>query len=164
MATEEFATEVTEILALLRARRESLSVAESLTGGLLGGALTQVAGSSDVFLGGVVAYNARIKSELLDIPAELIADCGVVSGEVAVAMASAVARMMGSDWAIATTGVAGPGASEGVAAGTVWIAIAGPEAPALPLSQLLTLHGGRQEIRIATIARALEAFTRILRG
>ena len=163
MATEELATEVTEILALLRARGESLSVAESLTGGLLGGALTQVAGSSDVFLGGVVAYNARIKSELLDIPAELIADCGVVSGEVAVAMASAVARMMGSDWAIATTGVAGPGASEGVPAGTVWIAIAGP-APGLPLSQLLTLHGGRQEIRIATIARALEAFTRILRG
>lgn len=163
MATEELATEVTEILALLRARGESLSVAESLTGGLLGGALTQVAGSSDVFLGGVVAYNARIKSELLDIPAELIADCGVVSGEVAVAMASAVARMMGSDWAIATTGVAGPGASEGVPAGTVWIAIAGP-VPGLPLSQLLTLHGGRQEIRIATIARALEAFTRILRG
>lgn len=163
MATEEFATEVAEILALLRARGESLSVAESLTGGLLGGALTQVAGSSDVFLGGVVAYNARIKSELLDIPAELIADCGVVSGEVAVAMASAVARRMGSDWAIATTGVAGPGASEGVAAGTVWIAIAGPT-PGLPLCQLLTLHGGRQEIRIATIARALEAFTRILRG
>lgn len=163
MAAEEFTTEVTEILALLRARRESLSVAESLTGGLLGGALTQVPGSSDVFLGGVVAYNARIKSELLDIPAELIADRGVVSREVAVAMASAVARRMGSDWAIATTGVAGPGASEGVAAGTVWIAIAGP-APGLPLSQLLTLHGGRQEIRIATIARALEAFTRILRG
>lgn len=164
MATEEFATEVTEILALLRARGESLSVAESLTGGLLGGALTQVAGSSDVFLGGVVAYNARIKSELLDIPAELIADRGVVSGEVAVAMASAVARITGSDWAIATTGVAGPGASEGVPAGTVWIAIAGPEVPGLPFSQLLTLHGGRQEIRIATIARALEAFTRILRG
>ena len=164
MATGEFATEVTEILALLRARGESLSVAESLTGGLLGGALTQVAGSSDVFLGGVVAYNARIKSELLDIPAALIADRGVVSREVAVAMASAVARMMGSDWAIATTGVAGPGASEGVPAGTVWIAIAGPEALGLPLSQLLTLHGGRQEIRIATIARALEAFTRILRG
>ncbi len=164
MATEEFATEVAEILALLRARGESLSVAESLTGGLLGGALTQVAGSSDVFLGGVVAYNARIKSELLDIPAELIADRGVVSGEVAVAMASAVARMMGSDWAIATTGVAGPGASEVVPAGTVWIAIAVPEALGLPLSQLLTLHGGRQEIRIATIARALEAFTRILRG
>ncbi|NCA18971.1 MAG: CinA family protein [Actinobacteria bacterium] len=164
MATEKFATEVAEILALLRARGESLSVAESLTGGLLGGALTQVAGSSDVFLGGVVAYNARIKSELLDIPAELIADRGVVSGEVAVAMASAVARITGSDWAIATTGVAGPGASEGVPAGTVWIAIAGPEAPGLPLSQLLTLHGGRQEIRIATIARALEAFTRILRG
>ena len=91
MAAEEFTTEVTEILALLRARRESLSVAESLTGGLLGGALTQVPGSSDVFLGGVVAYNARIKSELLDISAELIADCGVVSGEVAVAMASALA-------------------------------------------------------------------------
>jgi len=164
VAAEEFTTEVTEILALLRARRESLSVAESLTGGLLGGALTQVPGSSDVFLGGVVAYNARIKSELLDIPAELIADRGVVNREVAVAMASAVVRITGSEWAIATTGVAGPGASEGVPAGTVWIAIAGPEAPGLPFSQLLTLHGGRQEIRIATIARALEVFTRILRG
>ncbi len=164
MATEEFTTEVTEILALLRARGESLSIAESLTGGLLGGVITAVAGSSDVFLGGVVAYNARIKSELLDIPAQLIADHGVVSREVAVAMASAVARLLGSDWAIATTGVAGPGASAGVPAGTVWIAIAGPDSAIPPDGQLLTLAGGRQEVRMATIARALEAFTRILRG
>ena len=163
----EFAHEVSEILEILKKSNQTLAVAESLTGGLLAGALTSVAGSSDVFVGGVVAYHARIKSQLLGVPEELITQCGVVSREVALEMAIGAQGRLGSDWAIATTGVAGPGASNGINPGQVWIAIAGPARSSLPpegSAQLLNLPGNRQEVRLATIARALEAFTRILRG
>lgn len=150
-----------EIIKLLRTSNHTLAVAESITGGMLGGAITSVAGSSDVFIGGIVAYNVRIKSELLAVAPELIAAHGVVSREVAIAMAAGVQRRLGSDWAIATTGVAGPGPSGGVAAGTVWIAIAGPEGAT---AEPLVLPGDREAVRMAAIDRALGAFTRILRG
>ena len=117
--------EVEAILASLRESRATLAVAESLTGGLLGGAITAIAGSSDVFLGGVIAYQPEVKSELLGISPDIISTQGVVSREVAVAMAQGVREELGSDWAIATTGVAGPGPSGGVPAGRVWIAIVG---------------------------------------
>ena len=157
--THEFAGAAERVLSELRRRKQTLSVAESLTGGLLGGAITEIPGASDVFLGGVVAYNARMKSELLGVDPESIAHYGVVSREIAIEMAVGAARLFRSDWAIATTGVAGPGPSEGVAAGTVWIAIA---ATGTPYAEALALSGSRQEVRMATIARALATFTRIL--
>ena len=151
-----------EILELLRSSQSTLATAESITGGLISGALTDIPGSSDVFLGGVVAYSAAAKSSLLGVDRELMTRHGVVSAEVASAMAQGALHAFGSSWAIATTGVAGPGASEGVAAGTIWIAVA--HAGDAPESQLLLLSGDRQQVRSETIARAFTLFTRILRG
>jgi nicotinamide-nucleotide amidase len=148
-----------EILEILRTRGESISVAESLTGGGLADALSSLPGSSEIFRGSVTAYQPEIKSSLLQVPAELIAEFGVVSEEVAVSMADGVKQLMNSTWSISTTGVAGPGPSDGVAAGTVWVAIEGPISQTLQLE----LSGTREIVRNATIAGAIAAFARILK-
>ena len=150
---------LTEILEILRTRGESISVAESLTGGGLAEALSSLPGSSGIFRGSVTAYQPEIKSSLLKVPAELIAEFGVVSEEVAVAMADGVKQLLNSTWSISTTGVAGPGPSDGVAAGTVWVAIEGPISQTLQLE----LSGTREIVRNATIAGAIAAFARILK-
>lgn len=149
---------VDAIIGELRRRGESLAVAESLTGGGLGEAITSVPGSSDVFVGGVIAYRLSTKEALLKVPKSLIEEFGVVSEEVAVAMAEGVRELLGSTWAIATTGVAGPGPSEGVAAGTVWIAVRGP----INQSTQLEIQGEREEVRNASVSSAVSAFARIL--
>lgn len=156
----EFYNESARILETLRSHSQTLATAESLSGGLLGATLTQVPGSSDVYLGGVIAYDVKIKRELLSVAPELITQHGVVSSAVALAMAVGVRARTGSDWSISTTGVAGPGPSGGVPAGRVWIAISGPNS--LSFSEGLSLSGDRDQVRMETIARALAAFTRIL--
>jgi PncC family amidohydrolase len=97
------------VLQRLRERRQTLAVAESCTGGLLAKTLTDVAGSSDVVLGGAVAYSNASKTALLGVPAELVAAHGAVSEPVAAAMAQGARERLGADVAVATTGVAGPG-------------------------------------------------------
>lgn len=155
---EEFAG-LSDILEILVSRGESLSVAESLTGGGLAQAFTSLPGSSQIFKGSVTAYQSEIKSSLLKLPVELISEFGVVSEEVAAAMAAGVKDLMGSTWAISTTGVAGPGPADGVPAGTVWVAIDGPISQTLQLE----LSGTREIVRNATIAGAIAAFARILK-
>jgi nicotinamide-nucleotide amidase len=155
---EEFAG-LTDILAILRQRGESICVAESLTGGGLAEALTSLPGSSEVFKGSITAYQSQIKISLLKVPAELISEFGVVSEEVAAAMAGGAKDLMDSTWSISTTGVAGPGPSDGVASGTVWVAIDGPISQTLQLE----LSGTREIVRNATIAGAIAAFARILK-
>ena len=155
---EDFAG-LTEVLEMLRSRNESISVAESLTAGGLAQALTSLPGSSDIFRGSITAYQSEIKSLILEVPAELISEFGVVSEEVAAAMAGGVKKLMNSTWAISTTGVAGPGPSDGVTAGTVWVAIDGPISQTLQLE----LSGTREIVRNATIAGAIAAFARILK-
>lgn len=150
---------LTEILETLRNRDESISVAESLTGGGLAQVLTSLPGASVIFRGSVTAYQSEVKSSVLEVPAELISEFGVVSEEVAAAMAGGVKKLMNSTWAISTTGVAGPGPSDGVAAGTVWVAIDGPISQTLQLE----LSGTREIVRNATIAGAIAAFARILK-
>lgn len=150
--------EIRFIIDELRLRGQVLAVAESLTGGGLGAAITAVPGSSDVFAGGVIAYQVSKKTDLLHVPRSLITDFGAVSEEVAVAMAEGVRAMFGATWAIATTGVAGPGASDGVAAGTVWIAIRGP----INQSTALQIDGEREDVRNACVSSAITAFARIL--
>ncbi len=142
----------------LRRRGHSLAVAESLTGGGLGAAITSVPGSSDVFAGGVIAYQLCVKTDLLKVPRSLIEEFGVVSEEVAVAMADGVCELLGTTWAIATTGVAGPGSANGTPAGTVWIAIRGP----INQSTELEIQGEREAVRNASVSSAITAFARIL--
>ncbi len=155
---EEFAG-LADILETLVVRGESISVAESLTGGGLAQALSTLPGSSQIFRGSVTAYQSEVKNSVLKVPLELITEMGVVSEEVAVSMAAGVKDLMGSTWAISTTGVAGPGPADGVPAGTVWVAIEGPISQTLQLELL----GTREIVRNATIAGAIAAFARILK-
>jgi nicotinamide-nucleotide amidase len=156
----EIASLVEDALAVLREKGETLSTAESLTAGSLSSAITSIPGSSDVFLGGITAYQSSIKSSHLGVSEELITKHTVFSEEVAIAMAQGALKSFGSTWAISTTGVAGPGPSDGVAAGTVWVAIEGPVTQAIELS----LSGERDSVRNATTASAMAAFARILRA
>ncbi|HVH64721.1 MAG TPA: nicotinamide-nucleotide amidohydrolase family protein, partial [Candidatus Acidoferrum sp.] len=111
----------------LRERRQTVAVAESCTGGLLGAAFTDVPGSSDYFLGGVIAYDNRVKIEQLGVPVEVIERTGAVSAETAAAMASGVQRLLGADLGLSITGVAGPGAEEDKPAGLTFIGLAGSQ-------------------------------------
>jgi nicotinamide-nucleotide amidase len=116
------------VLELLRQRGQTLAVAESCTGGGLGAALAAVPGASDVFLGGVIAYANAVKERLLGVPPELLAVHGAVSDPVAQAMAEGGRRATGATWAIAVTGIAGPGGgSAEKPVGLVHLAIAGPD-------------------------------------
>jgi nicotinamide-nucleotide amidase len=116
------------VLGLLRQRGQTLAVAESCTGGGLGAALAAVPGASEVFLGGVIAYANAVKEGLLKVPADVLAAQGAVSDPVAQAMAEGARRATGADWALAVTGVAGPGGgSAEKPVGLVHLAVAGPD-------------------------------------
>ena len=116
------------VLEQLRRRGETLAVAESCTGGGLGASLAAVPGASDVFLGGVIAYANGVKQGLLGVPAALLESHGAVSDPVAMAMAEGARRAIGATWAIAVTGIAGPGGgSAEKPVGLVHLAIAGPD-------------------------------------
>jgi nicotinamide-nucleotide amidase len=116
------------VLELLRRRGQTLAVAESCTGGGIGAALAAVPGASEVFLGGVIAYANAVKQGLLGVPAELLAAHGAVSDPVARAMAEGARRATGAHWAMAVTGIAGPGGgSADKPVGLVHIAVAGPD-------------------------------------
>jgi nicotinamide-nucleotide amidase len=112
---------------MLVASGKNLALAESCTGGEIAHFLTSNAGSSAYFKGGVVAYSNEIKNKLLGVPVNLIETCGAVSQQVAEAMALGAQKALNSDYAIATTGIAGPnGGTAEKPVGTVWIAVAGP--------------------------------------
>ena len=148
------------VVKRLTKKKATLSVAESITGGGLAAAITEVAGSSKVFLGGVIAYADEIKVNQLDVDAKTIKKFTAVSEEVAKEMAIGVRKKFNSDYAIATTGVAGPGKAYGQKAGTVWIAIASKKEV---FAIALALSGSRDLIRHATIESALASFERILK-
>ncbi|MFM7674945.1 MAG: competence/damage-inducible protein A [Synechococcus sp.] len=116
------------VLDRLRYRGETLAVAESCTGGGIGAALTAVPGASEVFLGGVIAYANAVKQGLLQVPEALLEAHGAVSDPVAAAMAEGARRCAGATWAIAVSGIAGPGGgSAEKPVGLVHIAVAGPK-------------------------------------
>jgi nicotinamide-nucleotide amidase len=141
------------VLDAARARHFHLAVAESCTGGLLGGRLTDVPGSSDVFVGGVIAYDDRIKSELLEVPPGLIAEHGAVSEPVARAMAEGTVRRFGVEGAVSITGIAGPGGgSPTKPVGTVWI---GCVLAGVAETRRILFAGSRPEIRARAVQAAL---------
>ena len=146
------------IIEILTSRGQTLAVAESLTGGGLGFALTQVPGASAVFLGGIISYTTEVKVRELGVGQSIIDQYKVVSEEVAIEMAEGAKNKFATTWAISTTGVAGPGDYQGVREGTVWIAIRGP----INQSLTLTLDGGRDGVRQGAISSAIGTFARIL--
>lgn len=142
---------------------KTLSLAESCTGGLVAERLTEVPGSSDYFLGGIVSYSNEAKVDLLGVSPSTIESHGAVSEETAREMAEGARRQFGSDCALAITGIAGPeGGTPEKPVGTVWIAIAGidPEVE----TKLLRVPGDRQAIRAWTGAAALEMLRSRLGG
>ena len=137
----------------LLARRQTVATAESLTGGLLGALLTATSGSSETYRGGVVSYATDLKQSLLGVSAETVAAYGVVSAECAAQMATGVRRLVDADWAVSTTGVAGPTLQEGKPPGTVHVALAGP---AGVRTHVLELAGDRAAVRQQACRRVVE--------
>jgi PncC family amidohydrolase len=128
---------------LLR-RGATLATAESLTGGALGDLLSASPGASETYLGGVVSYATDVKTGLLGVRQSTVDEHGVVSAECAREMAERVRDLVGSDWGVSTTGVAGPTEQEGKPVGTVFVAVAGPQ---VARHRRLGLDGDRAEIR-----------------
>ncbi|MGW7067996.1 CinA family protein [Streptomyces sp. NPDC054855] len=169
-----------QVLRLLQARGETLAVAESLTGGLVAAEVTAVPGASRVFRGSVTAYATELKHEVLGVDGTLLAERGAVDAEVALQMAAGVRKVMGADWGIATTGVAGPEPQDGQAVGTVFVAVAGPVSlDAGPGSAVggadsalrsegkvaaLRLNGGRSDIRMESVRSVLTLLVERLSG
>ncbi len=147
---------------LLREQGKTLAVAESCTGGLVGERITEVPGSSDYFLGGVIAYSDRVKAALLGVPELILREHGAVSEPVALAMAAGVRERFGADLAVSTTGIAGPGGgSDAKPVGLVWVGFSdGDENTA----QVFEFPLDRSRHRMATAQVALDWIRRSLLG
>ncbi|HEX7117345.1 MAG TPA: competence/damage-inducible protein A [Longimicrobiales bacterium] len=129
----------------LKRRGQTLALAESCTGGLIAKRITDAAGASTFFLGGIIAYANGCKQSLLGVRAETLAAHGAVSEETAREMAEGARRVIGADFAVAVTGIAGPGGgSPEKPVGTVWICVAGPDRTE---ARRVRLPGDREEVR-----------------
>ncbi len=137
---------------ICRNKKWRLAVAESCTGGLLGGKITSVPGSSGYFAGGIIAYSNHLKQVLLKVPEELIIEHGAVSEPVAVAMARGAIKIAGAHIAVSITGVAGPEGTEAKPPGTVFIALV---TPGVEKCLSLDIPGNREQVREAAVDRAL---------
>lgn len=147
---------------LLQGRGETLSVAESCTGGGLGQMITTVAGSSSYFLGGVIAYDNRVKCSLLGVSAEDLAQQGAVSACVAEQMAKGVQSRLGTTWGLSITGVAGPGGgTTAKPVGLVYIGLAGLEAAESFACHFGSLRG-RAGVQLMSTCTALDQLRRKL--
>ncbi|KGG16672.1 Molybdopterin binding motif [Prochlorococcus sp. MIT 0602] len=144
------------VIDLLRKRSETLTIAESCTGGRIASALTSVPGSSDVFLGGVIAYNNSIKQKVLGVPNELINKYGAVSEQVAKEMALGALQKFQADWSIAISGVAGPsGGTPTKPIGLVELCIASPKG-IQSTQENFGVHRAREGIQKLSVVRALD--------
>lgn len=141
-------TLVARVHAGLVERREHLACAESLTGGDLAAALSRPAGASSTFVGAVVSYATAVKREVLGVTASR-----VISPDCAEQMAVGVRRLLGADWSLATTGVAGPDRQEDSAVGTVYVGLAGPTGVRI---ERFGFSGDRAAIRQQACAAALD--------
>ena len=141
------------LIALLRERGKTVATAESCTGGLIGKRLTDVSGSSAAYLGGVISYTDAVKRDVLGVPEATLASLGAVSAETAQAMAEGVRMLLGADYAVSSTGLAGPnGDGSGKPVGLVYLAVASADAPTVV--QECRFFGDREQIRLAAAEAA----------
>lgn len=141
-------------VAALKARGLTCATCESLTGGLICATLVDVPGASAVVRGGLITYQTEVKTLLAGVPAPLIGEAGVVSAEVAIAMAAGCRSRLGADIAVSATGMASPGEPGDPPAGTVFLGVSSPRGTrAIPLQ----LTGDRQQVRHGTVEQALMA-------
>jgi len=151
-----------QVAALLRSRGWTIATAESCTGGLLAGRLTDLAGSSDYVLGGLVVYSNEAKTALAGVPADLIARVGAVSVEVADALADGARARVGADVGVGITGIAGPGGgTPAKPVGLVCFSVAGPGG--LRITRATRLPGGRGDVRDRSTTVAMHLIRRLLR-
>ena len=155
MKTEE------ELGKLLASKKLTLSTAESCTGGGIAATITSVAGSSEYFMGGVVAYSNEVKMDLLHVSAETLEKPGAVSRETVMEMAAGARKTLKTDCAIATSGIAGPGGgSAEKPVGTIWIAVAYKNEI---VTAMQTGDNGRQKNVQNTIQNALDLLLEMLK-
>ncbi len=147
-----------EVVARLVELGQTVGSAESLTGGLVVARLVDTPGASAVVRGGVVAYATPLKASVLGVDAALLEERGAVDADVAQQMAAGARRVLGADWGVATTGVAGPDPQDGMPVGCVFVAVAGPDGSVVVERHDLT--GGRAAIR----SRAVDAALTLLAG
>lgn len=145
---------------LLKKGRRTLAIAESCTGGLLSSAITEVPGSSDYFLGAVIAYHDRVKSSVLGVPSALLERYGAVSAESARSLAEKARKKLNSDYGLAITGIAGPSGGDRVKpVGLVYIGLAFGERTII---KKFSFKGGRLSVRSQAARKALELLKAIL--
>ncbi len=161
MFSPELIALATEVLARARAKGLTIATAESCTGGLIAGLLTEIAGSSDVFDRGFVTYSNTAKQELLGVPEKLLRTHGAVSAEVARAMAEGALTHSRADVAIAVTGIAGPGGgSAEKPVGLVHVAAA--RQGEVRSEERRFGDPGRDEVRLRTVEAALRLLATVI--
>lgn len=136
---------------------ETVAVAESLTGGLVSAALSELAGASAMLRGGLVVYATDLKARLAGVPAALLAERGAVDPDVAAALAAGVRDRLGATYGLGVTGVAGPQPQDGRPVGTVFLACAGPLRVVVDAERF---PGRRPDIRAASVQAALALLER----
>jgi PncC family amidohydrolase len=147
---------------LLRARGATVVTAESCTGGLIGSLLTDVSGSSDYYLGGVISYSNEVKQGVLGVREETLTTLGAVSHETALQMAQGARRLLDADYALAVTGIAGPtGGTPEKPVGLVYIALVGPD---VERCERHVWDGDRLDNKVRSAQRALQMLVEHLRA
>ena len=150
-----------ELVALLSARGLTFATAESCTGGLIPKKITDVAGCSSVYLGGVVSYANSVKQNVLGVSGEMLAEIGPFNRETAEQMVAGVRSLTGADTAVATTGVAGPGGTADKPAGLVYIAASFRDKTVVTENHF---SGTREEVREKAANKALEMAIEIIKN
>jgi nicotinamide-nucleotide amidase len=143
---------VTGVVDLLKARKQTVATAESLTAGLLCATIVDTPGASAVVRGGLIVYATELKHELAGVDQQLLDEHGAVHPDVAIQLADGARTKCGADWGIGLTGVAGPDPQDGVAPGTVHIGLSGPGVSTV---RTITLSGDRAAVRSAAVEKAL---------
>ena len=154
--------EAEKLVELLKKTGKTLSTAESCTGGLIGGAITSVPGSSEIFLGGAISYSNEVKERLLGVEEDTLVDHGAVSEETAREMATGARDLFRTSTAIAVTGIAGPGgATPTKPVGLVYIAVA--DGPRVVVCRNI-FKGDREQVRSQTVATACDLMRELIEG